>query len=440
MTVETRESRFGDRYDVVQHPSGLKIYVYPKEGWNSTYAVIGTDYGSVDVMYRRSDGDGPETVPAGTAHFLEHKLFESEDQDAFERFAALGASANAYTSFENTSYLFSCTENVYESLEVLLDFVQSPYFTKENVEKEWGIIGQEIDMYADDPQWRVMFNLLGAMYHTHPIRIDIAGTQESIRQITPECLYRCYDTFYNLHHMVLSVAGRVETQKVLEVCDRVLRPSPRLQVERLFEAEPRTVVKPRVEQSMSVALPLFELGFKCDGAMFRDEKLAAAADVLLEILASDASVLFKAMTDACVISESSFGYEFFEGSGFAMVLFSGESNDPDAACRMILEEVKRLRREGICEADFERARRSVYGSNISAFNSVESIATTLMMFSFKNYELFRYIDAVAQLTPADVTACLDVLLDPAYCAVSVVSPLPEPGDGPLGTPEKEEML
>ena len=423
--IETRESRFGDRYDVIRHPSGLTVYVYPKEGWNSTYGVIGTDYGSVDVKYLRSDSDVPETIPAGTAHFLEHKLFESEDQDAFARFAALGASANAYTSFENTSYLFSCTENVYESLEVLLDFVQSPYFTKENVEKEFGIIGQEIDMYEDDPQWRVMFNLLGAMYHTHPIRIDIAGTQESIRQITPECLYRCYDTFYNLNHMVLSVAGHVETERVLEVCDRVLRPNPAVTVERLFDAEPRTVVQPRVEQAMSVAIPLFELGFKCDSSLKKDETLSAAADVLLEILASDASLLFKRMTDACVISESSFSYEFFEGSGFAMVLFSGESNHPDAACAMILEEIERMRHEGIATEDFERARRSVYGSNISAFNSVESIATSLMTCSFRNYELFRYIDAVAKLTMEDVTSCMEKILDPAHRAVSVITPLTE---------------
>ncbi|MBR4889046.1 MAG: insulinase family protein [Clostridia bacterium] len=423
MTIETRESRFGDRYDVIRHPSGLTIYVYPKEGWNSTYAVFGTDYGSVDVKYRRSDSEKPETIPAGTAHFLEHKLFESEDQDAFARFAALGASANAYTSFENTSYLFSCTENVYESLEVLLDFVQSPYFTKESVEKEFGIIGQEIDMYEDDPQWRVMFNLLGALYHTHPIRVDIAGTQESIREITPECLHRCYDTFYNLNHMVLSVAGCVETQKVLDVCDRILRPNPPVTVQRLFDEEPRHVVRERVEQPMSVAIPLFQLGFKCDSALKKDEKLSAAADVLLEILASDASVLFRKMSDAGVISDSSFGYEFFEGNGFAMVLFSGESNDPDAACTMILEEIERMRREGISAEDFERARRSVYGSNISAFNSVESIATSLMMFSFKEYELFRYIDAVAALTLEDVTDCMQQILDPAHRAVSVICPI-----------------
>jgi len=261
--------------------------------------------------------------------------------------------------------------------------------------------------------------------HHHPIRVDIAGTQESIRAITPECLQRCYDTFYNLNHMVLAVAGQVDTDRVLEVCDRVLRPNPPVTVQRLFDEEPRGVAKDRVEQAMSVAMPLFELGFKCDGALQKSEKLSAAADVLLEILASDASPLFKRMTDACVISESSFGYEFFEGSGFAMVLFSGESKDPDAACKMILEEICRLRENGIVAEDFERARRSVYGSNIAAFNSVENIATFMMNCSFKKQEMFRYIDAVAQLQLEDVEECLRQILDPAHRAVSVICPLTE---------------
>lgn len=426
MNFETKTSlRFDDSYVTFRHPSGLRVFVYPKQGWHSTYAVIGTDYGSADVRFQRSDADAPETIPAGTAHFLEHKLFESEDQDAFERFAALGASANAYTSFENTSYLFSCTENFEQSLEVLLDFVQSPYFTDENVQKEMGIIGQEIDMYEDDPQWRVMFNLFGAMYHKHPIREDIAGTRESIAQITSACLYHCYDTFYNLNHMVLAVAGQVDPAQVATICDRVLRTSPEVQVRRLQEDEPWDVVRPYTQQEMPVAIPLFELGFKCDGTLKRDEKFSAAADVLLEILASDASPLFKKLTDAGVISEASFGYEFFEGSGFAMTLFSGESNDPKRAAKMIVEEIERYAREGISPEDFERARRCVYGSNISAFNSVESIATTLMMFSFKNFELFRYIDAVAELTLEDVLACMKQILNPDRRVLSVICPLPE---------------
>ena len=189
---EIKSDRIGDRYYEVDHPSGLKIFVYPKENNNSTYAVFGTRYGSIDTCFQSTEDREPNKVPAGIAHYLEHKLFESEDGDAFARYAKTGASANAYTSFDKTCYLFSCTENVYESLEILLDFVQSPYFTEQTVKKEQGIIGQEIRMYDDDPQWRVMFNLLRAMYHTHPVKIDIAGTVESIAEITPELLYKSY--------------------------------------------------------------------------------------------------------------------------------------------------------------------------------------------------------------------------------------------------------
>ena len=206
--------RVGDTYYKLEHPSGLTVFIYPKENSNSTYAVFGTKYGSVDNQFRRSDEDTVHTVPEGIAHFLEHKLFESEDGDAFARYAKTGASANAYTSFDMTCYLFSCTENVEASLEILLDFVQSPYFTEQTVQKEQGIIGQEIRMYDDDPQWRVMFNLLGALYHTHPVKIDIAGTVESISHITPELLYQCYHTFYDLHNMALCVAGNIDKETV----------------------------------------------------------------------------------------------------------------------------------------------------------------------------------------------------------------------------------
>lgn len=183
---EIKSERVGDKYFEINHSSGLKIYIYPKENNSSAYAVFGTKYGSIDNCFKTAEDLEPNAVPAGIAHYLEHKLFESEDGDAFSRYAKTGASANAYTSFDSTCYLFSCTENFYESLEILLDFVQSPYFTEQTVKKEQGIIGQEIRMYDDDPQWRVLFNLLGAMYHNHPVKIDIAGSVESIAKIKPE--------------------------------------------------------------------------------------------------------------------------------------------------------------------------------------------------------------------------------------------------------------
>ncbi len=421
---EIRSERTGDSYYEVRHASGLKILIYPKPKNSSSYAVFGTKYGSIDNSFRTSPGGAPQRVPNGIAHYLEHKLFESADGDAFARYAKTGASANAYTSFDMTCFLFSCTANVYESLEILLDFVQSPYFTEQTVRKEQGIIGQEIRMYDDDPQWRVLFNLLSALYHSHPVRIDIAGTVDSIAKITPELLYRCYRTFYNLNNMVLCVAGNVEPERVLSLCDKMLKPSEPSYVERIFEPEPEHIVQARVEQKLAVAVPLFELGFKepC-GAGRATTKQIAGTDILLEALASDASPLFRRLLDAGLINEASFGYEYFEGPGYASVIFSGESKDPEAAEDEIKKEIAAVRAQGFDPATFERAKRAVYGRNVAALDNVGSIANSMVSLEFAGRELFTYIDEVAQAEPEDVLKRLEVQLRPEYSALSVVRPL-----------------
>lgn len=422
--TERKSSRTGDRYFEVKHSSGLQIFIYPKEKNNSTYAVFGTKYGSIDNCFQATGDAEPQCVPNGIAHYLEHKLFESEDGDAFARYAKTGACANAYTSFDMTCYLFSCTANVYESLEILLDFVQSPYFTEQTVQKEQGIIGQEIRMYDDTPQWRVMFNLLEAMYHTHPVKIDIAGTTESIAKITPELLYRCYRTFYNLNNMALCVAGNVDPKRVLALCDKMLKPSVSASVKRIFEPEPESVVRPKVEQELSVAVPIFDLGFKESVAGGRaDVSQLAATDILLEALASPATPLYRSLLDDGLINEASFGHEYFEGPGFASVIFSGESKDPDAVAERIRSEVKRFRREGIGREEFRRAKNSVYGRNIMALNDVGVIANTMISLAFANRELFSYIDAVAQTDLDAVLARLDTQLKMETSALSVVKPI-----------------
>lgn len=420
---EIKSERAGERYFEIRHPSGLKILIYPKEKNSSTYAIFGTKYGSIDNCFRVAGESGPHRVPNGIAHYLEHKLFESEDGDAFARYAKTGASANAYTSFDMTCYLFSCTANVYDSLEILLDFVQSPYFTEQTVQKEQGIIGQEIRMYDDDPQWRVLFNLLGALYHTHPVKIDIAGTTESIAKITPELLYQCYGTFYNLNNMILCIAGNVEPERVLSLCDKMLKPSKPVDVERIFEPEPDGIVKERVEQKLAVAVPLFELGFKESAAGGRaTAKQLAETEILLEAISSPASPLFRRLLDAGLINEATFGHEYFEGPGFASVIFSGESKDPDAVAKEIRGEIVKIRREGLDARAFERAKRSVYGRNIAALNNVGSIVNSLVSLTFAGRELFEYIDAAAG---ADLDSVLDrfrTQLKPEASALSVVLP------------------
>lgn len=420
MDIKTVESKLvKDKYYVLDHPSGLTIYVYPKEGYKSTYAIFGTKYGSVNTRFRIDDGE-EITVPDGIAHYLEHKLFESEDGDAFARYAKTGASANAYTSFEKTCYLFSCTEKFEESFEILLDFVQSPYFTAETVAKEQGIIGQEIKMYDDSPSWRVMFNTLLGMYHKHPVRIDIAGTVESIAEITAEKLYECYNSFYNLNNMVLCVAGNTTVEQVLSVADRMLKPCEKHKIENFFEDEPYEVAQEYIEQKFPVTIPLFNLGFKENiGDKAATSKQLAYTDILLYILASQSSPLYNRLLDEELINDS-FSFEYMEGPHYAAVLFGGESRNPKKAAEVIKEAIRDFKKNGIDREEFEIAKRSVYGSTISGFNSNENIANVLVDMHFNERELFEYVDAVANATAEDVEKRLTEILDPDNCTLSVV--------------------
>lgn len=420
---ELKSERAGDCYYQVKHSSGLDIFIYPKEQNNSTYAIFGTKYGSIDNCFRVGSEKDAIKVPAGIAHYLEHKLFESEDGDAFERYAKTGASANAYTSFDMTCFLFSCTENVYESLEILLDFVQSPYFTEQTVQKEQGIIGQEIKMYDDDPQWRVLFNLLGAMYQNHPVHLDIAGTVQSIAKITPELLYQCHRTFYNLNNMVLCIAGNVDVNRVLELCDKMLKPSEPVQIERIFEEEPGHIVQARTEQKLSVAVPLFEFGFKEISASGRPSvRQMAETEILLEALASNASPLFRRLLNAELINEASFGDEYFEGPGYSAIIFSGESKDPEKVADEIKKEISAVRSGGLDRHIFERAKKAVYGKNIAALNNVGSIANSLVALAFSGRELFQYIDAIAETDMDSVLTRLQDQLRPEMASLSIVRP------------------
>ena len=420
MNIKTVESKLvKDKYYIIDHPSGLTIYVYPKEGYRSTYAIFGTNYGSVNTRFK-IDGGEEITVPDGIAHYLEHKLFESEDGDAFARYAKTGASANAYTSFEKTCYLFSCTDKFEESFEILLDFVQSPYFTAETVAKEQGIIGQEIKMYDDSPNWRVMFNTLVGMYHKHPVRIDIAGTVESIAEITAEKLYECYNSFYNLHNMVLCVAGNTNVEQVLSVADKMLKPCEEHKIENIFEPEPYEVAEKYVEQIFPVTIPMFTLGFKENiGEKAATSKQLAYTDILLYILASPSSVLYNKLLDEGLINES-FGFEYMEGPNYAAFLFEGESRNPKKAAELIKDAIREIKKNGISEEEFNIAKRSIYGSSVSGFNSNENIANILVDMHFNGRELFEYVDAVAASTIEDIENRLTELLDPDNCTLSVV--------------------
>ncbi len=406
MLKEVFENEIGESYTKCVLDCGLKIYVLEKPLYNSAYAIFGTKYGSVDNVFS-VNGERVE-VPEGIAHFLEHKLFESEDGDAFTRYAETGAYANAFTSFDKTCYIFNCTSRFDENLSILLDFVQSPYFTKATVEKEQGIIGQEIRMYDDSPAWRVLFNMLYAMYESHPVRIDIAGTTESIAQIDDKLLYKCYETFYNPQNMFLCIAGNVSTEKIIKTAEALIKPKESIELERIMPIESDNVVKPYVEQRLEVALPMFCFGYKLNADTKPTMKDRICVAVLLEMLAGDASPLYKSLINDGLINDE-FSYEFLIGDGHSAVIFEGESKNPQKVADAIKAELDRLKEEGISKKLFNAVRSGLYGNAIRGFNNVEAITMSLVDCATNETNLFDDIKYLKKITVDNVTKRLSWL-------------------------------
>jgi len=410
-----------ESYVKAEMPNGLTIYIMEKPQHSSSYAIFGTKYGSIDTKFSKN-GEEFITVPEGIAHYLEHKLFEGEDGDAFSKFAKTGASANAFTSFDRTCYLFSCSDKFYENLEILLSFVQSPYFTKENVEKEQGIIGQEIRMYDDHPGWRVMFNMLRSMYHCHPVRIDISGTVETIAKIDADLLYKCYETFYNPANMFICVAGNVDADKTLKLIENSILERGNVEIARGEFDEPENVVNNYVEQKLAVSLPVFCLGFKQKiSSPYRRLKSKICVDMLLEIICGDASPLYARLMNEGLINDD-FDCEYFTGNGYAAVIFEGESKDPERIKNEIISEIERLRVEGIDKKLFSAVKCGMYGNAVRKFNSVEGLAMKLTECAICEYDLFEEIKLLKTVSYDDVLKRLDVF-DCENSVLSVINPL-----------------
>jgi predicted Zn-dependent peptidase len=413
--------RTGEIYIKIKHPSGLDIYVKEMENYSSAFALFGTKYGSVNNRFKTRDDSDFITVPDGIAHYLEHKLFENEDCDAFARFAKTGASANAYTSFDRTAYLFGASDNIYESLEILLDFVQDPYFTEETVAKEQGIIGQEIKMYDDDPSWAVVFNLLKCIYHNHPVKVDIAGTVESIAEITPELLYKCYGAFYNLNNMVLSIAGNVNVDKVLQVCAKNLKPNEDKGLEISFPPEPQSVAEKYIEKSSEVTIPLFNIGYKAEpetGAA----KLRAGTEtsILLNLLCGPTSDLYETLYKDGLIN-GSFSSEVFDGPGYFCSIISGESNNPKELYERINAAIIAAKKDGLSMRDFKAIKKATYGGLIRDLGKAESYASLMLNSAFEGVSAYELIEITADITEKDIENRLKRQFDTEKSVLSVIS-------------------
>lgn len=423
MTLNTVKSNLiKKQYNVFEHSSGLKILLYPMKGFSSNYALFGTKYGSVDTAFIDDSGNLVE-LPEGIAHFLEHKLFESEDGDAFAKYAKTGAYSNAYTSFDRTCYLFSCSNKFYDNLEILLDFVRSPYFTSATVAKEQGIIGQEIRMYDDMPNWRVMFNMLEGMFHKHPVRIDIAGTVDSISRITDTLLYECYNRFYDLSNMFLILAGDFDSNEVVEFVDKHLKVPERTAADpaSVIPDEPSTPLKNRVVCQLDVAKPLFSIGFKEPHiGETPSAKRLVAMEILLKMIASTASPLYKKLLDERLINEE-FSIEYFTGRGFALPMFEGESDAPDKVLDLILEQVEQYRENGLDEKLFEAIRRDLYGRGLRRFDAAESVCSMLCDSYVLGYNLFEYFDILSKIKPIEILDELGIF-SKENAVLSIVEP------------------
>ena len=409
-----------EEYYEIDHQSGLKIFIMEKPDYNGAYALFGTKYGSVDTCFKLKNEENYTTVPEGIAHFLEHKLFESEELDAFERFAETGANANAYTSFDRTCYLFQCSGEFEKNLEILLDFVKAPYFTEETVQKEQGIIGQEIRMYQDSPDWQVLFNLLRGLYSKNPVRIDIAGTIESIAEINADLLYSCYNTFYNLSNMALAVAGNVKKETVLSIVDRVIKNEEPVEFQQIIPEEPKEVAESYIEETLGVDIPKFAIGFKeTHTEPVRTVKETLVINLALDIIAGKVSPLYSKMLSEGLIN-TAFGKEYFTGRGFSAPMFIGESNEPLKVKEEILSEIARIRKDGINDEDFEVSLKKLYGAEVFAYNDVDDLANNLIDAYFNGHGLFDTIELYKEIKKEDVEKAIGDSFKEEFCCLSVI--------------------
>lgn len=382
--------------------NGLDVYILPKKGFNKTYATFTTKYGSIDNHFIPLGETKPLLVPDGIAHFLEHKMFEDEDGDVFQDFSKQGAQANAFTSFTRTAYLFSTTTNVEKNLETLINFVQHPYFTDESVEKEKGIIGQEITMYDDNPDWRVYFGTIANMYKKHPVKIDIAGTIESINQITKELLYKCYETFYHPSNMLLFVVGPVDPEKIMnQVKENQAKKTftEPTKIERFFAEEPEEVVKKKEVLTMSVQTPKCFVGFKevnphRQGMELLERELAI--NVLLDLMFGQSSHNYEKLYNEGLIDDS-FSFDYSAENGFGFTIIGGDTKYPDRLASTIEEMTKQFFNESISEEVVERMKKKKIGAFLRSLNSPEFIANQFTRYQFNGMNLFDVVPTLEKL-------------------------------------------
>ena len=418
--------RLGETLYKKKLSNGLRVMVDKRPGFTKKLAYFVTDFGAVHTEFEL---DGREIhVPAGIAHFLEHKMFDLPgERDVTAELAALGAGTNAFTSYDMTAYYFSCTDNFEAALKLLLEFVSTPYFTEESVQKEIGIIDQEIGMHLDNPDSRVFENLALGLYENHPIRVPILGSSESIREITPQLLHECHRAFYTPGNMILCIVGDVEPERVEAIATEVLGQEPR-SVGTKLKAWDETMVRSIEQQSMQmeVAMPMFNLGFKCEypgsgEAAIRQEMVG---DLAAEALFGESSELYLRLYEQGLI-DSSFGGGFETIDGMAMLLCTGDSDDPEAVREAVLEQAGKLSCEGVDAEDFLRMKRSAFGRRVRDLDSFDSTCFRLCAYELSGYDYFDFPALYERIEKEEIQEFLRRVVRAERCSLSVINPLEE---------------
>ena len=402
--------------------NGLTVMIIPKKGVQKKYAIIGTNYGSNDSKFIVPGEDKETEVPKGVAHFLEHKMFEQESGiNSLDTLTALGVEANAYTTNDHTAYLFECTENFYPALDELMDYIQHPYFTDENVEKEKGIIGQEIMMYDDYPEWKVYLNALEAMYYEHPIKLDITGTIETISKINKEILYKFYNTFYNPSNMVMVVCGDFEPEKLIEeIKKRLIDKEANGEIKRIYPKEKEDIVKSKIEENMDVSQPLFVIGIK-DKIADRKERVRKhiAVEILLNMIIGKSSKLYKELyEEGLLYATPSLDYEF--SKDYAHILITGQSPKPEIVYEKFKQQVNNMKNTTIDSQEFNRIKKRIYGEYIKEYNDVSNIARMFLADFFKEINSFDYLEEMLIINEQYVDQVLKSVFDDTKMVLSVI--------------------
>lgn len=380
--------------------NGLQVIIIPKKEIQKKYIIWATKFGSIDNTFIDSTTGEKVVIPDGVAHFLEHKMFEQKNGvDSLYVLMALGLDANAYTTNDHTAYLFECTDHFYEGLDELMDYVQNPYFTDQNVEKEKGIIGQEIGMYDDDPGWQLYINAMDCLYEKNPIKVDTAGTVETISGINPEMLYKCYNTFYHPSNMVLTVVGDFEPEAILvEIKKRLKDNEARGEITRIYPEEKLEINKKYAEKEMEVSMPLFMIGFKDNIKDKYNEvvKRHIAIEIILNMLIGKSSNLYNELyKEGYLLSQPDLEYEF--GNEYSHALIGGQSKDPQKVYEKIAEKIQEMKNNDINVQEFDRIKKKIYGDYAVEYNNVADIGRMFTADYIKGINSFEYMDKFEEI-------------------------------------------